>query len=57
MKRCDNCANAIYDSVPYGSTSADYLSGCKREDEVTEEEAENKVECHCWKPYDWEETE
>lgn len=55
MKRCDNCANAIYDSVPYGSTSAEYLSGCKCEDEITEEEMENETECHCWRPYGWEE--
>ena len=44
IKCCENCKWAIYDSVPYGSTSVDYLSGCKKEDEVTEEEEE----CHCW---------
>jgi len=48
MKCCENCKNAVYDSVPYGSTSADYLSGCRYEDEVTEDEAENNVECHKW---------
>lgn len=48
-KCCENCANAIYDSVPYGSTSTDYLSGCKCEDEVCPAEAENEIECHKWK--------
>lgn len=49
IKCCENCKYAIYDSVPYGSTSANYLSGCQKEDEVSEQEAENEVECHCWK--------
>ena len=48
MKCCETCKNAIYDSVPYGSTSADYLSGCKCEDEVTEEELANEIEGHKW---------
>lgn len=48
-KCCENCINAIYDSVPYGSTSANYLSGCKCEDEVFEEELEGIIECRCWK--------
>ena len=48
MKRCENCKYAIYDSVPYGSTNADYLSGCECEDEVTEEEYANEVECSKW---------
>lgn len=48
IKCCENCRWAIYDSVPYGATSVDYLSGCEKEDEVTEEELENKVECHCY---------
>ena len=52
MKCCETCKNAIYDSVPYGSTSADYLSGCKCEDEVTEDEFDNKVECHKWEDED-----
>ena len=47
-KCCENCKHAIYDSVPYGSTSADYLSGCECEDEVTEEEYSNETECHKW---------
>jgi len=49
MKCCETCANAIYDSVPYGSTNADYLSGCKCEDEVTDEEYENTIECSKYK--------
>ena len=53
-KCCENCKWAIYDSVPYGSTSADYLSGCKKEDEVTEEEFENVAECHCYKELDYD---
>lgn len=48
MKCCENCKNAIYDSVPYGSTSTEYLSGCQCEDEVTEEEINNETECHKW---------
>ena len=48
MKCCESCKYAIYDSVPYGSTSAEYLSGCQKEDEVTEEEYENTVECSKW---------
>lgn len=44
-KCCENCKYAIYDSVPYGSTSASMLSGCKKEDEVTEEEFVNEIEC------------
>ena len=47
-KCCENCRFAIYDSVPYGSTSTDYLSGCQKEDLVTEDEAENIVECSQW---------
>lgn len=37
MKCCENCRFAIYDSVPYGSTSADMLSGCEKEDYMTGE--------------------
>ena len=48
IKCCENCIYAMYDSVPYGSTSASYLSGCKKEDEVSESELENEVDCHCW---------
>lgn len=48
LKCCENCIYAMYDSVPYGSTSASYLSGCKKEDEVSESELENEVDCHCW---------
>ena len=47
-KCCENCKHAVYDSVPYGSTNADYLSGCECEDDVTEDELENNVECHKW---------
>lgn len=53
IKGCENCKYAIYDSVPYGSTNAEYLSGCAKEDEVTEEEYSNEVECSKWE----EETE
>lgn len=42
---CDLCKFAIYDSVPYGLGSVAYLSGCLKEEELTEEETENKVEC------------
>lgn len=50
IKCCENCRWAIYDLVPYGATSVDYLSGCEKEDEVTEEE----LECHCWKEYNYD---
>lgn len=50
IKCCENCRWAIYDSVPYGSTSVDYLSGCEKEDEITEEE----LECHCWEEVKYE---
>lgn len=49
-KCCSNCRWAEYDSVPYGSTNAVFLSGCKKEDSVTEEEFENEVECSQWEP-------
>ena len=53
MKCCENCANAIYDSVPYGSTSADYLSGCKCEDDIPEEVEESGGEdCPFWRAYE-----
>lgn len=47
-KCCENCKFAIYDSAPYGSTSASFLSGCEKEDFVTEDEYENNVECSQW---------
>lgn len=50
IKCCENCRNAQYDSVPYGSTNVDYLSGCQKEDEVTEEEYAGEVECSKWQP-------
>lgn len=49
MKNCYGCIYAIFDSVPYGSTSAEYLSGCKKEDEMGEEEGEkimnDEIDC------------
>ena len=48
-KCCENCANAIYDSVPYGSTNVEYLSGCQCESEIIEEELDGTIECHKWK--------
>ena len=50
IKCCSNCRWAIYDSVPYGSTNALFLSGCEKEDFVTEEEFENETECSQWAP-------
>ena len=50
---CENCVNAVYDSAPYGSTSAEYLSGCEYEDKLTDEQAEKYYNgCNCC-PY-WE---
>lgn len=40
MKNCYSCLYAIFDTVPYGSTSAEMLSGCKRDDDMGEEEYE-----------------
>lgn len=38
MSRCCECCRfAIIDSVPYGSTCANYVSGCKKEDYMTGE--------------------
>lgn len=51
FKGCENCRNAIYDSVPYGMGNTEMLSGCKFEDEVTEEEMANNIECHKFENY------
>ena len=55
MNCCENCIYALYDSVPYGSTDVDYLSGCKKEDEITEQEYEGAVECSRYEPCVYEE--
>lgn len=55
MNCCENCIYALYDSVPYGSTNANYLSGCKKEDEITEQEYEGAVKCSRYEPCVYEE--
>ena len=57
---CETCRFAIYDSVPYGSTYVNFLSGCKKEEEVTDDEMENNIPCSKWEaryPDDYEEKE
>lgn len=50
MSLCENCVYAIFDSVPYGSTNANYLSGCELEDEVPEEVIEDEnADCPFYK--------
>ena len=49
---CNVCAYANYDSVPYGSTSVSMLSGCSREDDMTDDEYEVfgiEMDCPLWK--------
>ena len=46
-KTCETCRFAIFDSVPYGSTNADYLSGCQKDDEI-ENEIEDGAGCPFW---------
>ena len=51
-KICNVCAYANYDSVPYGSTSVSMLSGCSREDDMTDDEYEVfgiEMDCPLWK--------
>lgn len=54
---CNGCIHAIYDTYPYGSTTATELTGCKREDDISEEEmdaiCDGKIDC----PYAEYETE
>lgn len=51
-KCCENCHNAIYDSVPYGIGSCSYLSGCKKEDKIDDAQYEamekGEIECPLW---------
>ncbi|MBO9144153.1 hypothetical protein [Agathobacter rectalis] len=52
IKICNVCAYANYDSVPYGSTSVSMLSGCSREDDMTDDEYEVfgiEMDCPLWK--------
>lgn len=50
-KCCENCKFAIFDSVPYGMGSTSYFSGCKKEDDFTEEnefDGSADWECPFW---------
>lgn len=59
IKCCENCRNAVWDSVPWGMGSCSYLSGCKVEDELSEKVTEEEfdaimdgiIECPCHKSY------